>query len=57
MFQMDGQLSVVQGDTLEMLDDTNAYWWLVRNVKTSEHGFVPAEFVEVPFFFPTYKWI
>ncbi|KAG0180648.1 hypothetical protein DFQ28_001073 [Apophysomyces sp. BC1034] len=44
---VEGQASVVKGDMLTLLDDTNSYWWLVNVVKTSEVGYIPAENIEV----------
>ncbi|KAJ3025274.1 UNVERIFIED_CONTAM: hypothetical protein HDU68_007319 [Siphonaria sp. JEL0065] len=31
----DAQVSVVKGDALELLDDSNSYWWLVKSLKTN----------------------
>lgn len=44
---VDGQASVVKGDALTLLDDSNSYWWLVKVLKTSEVGYIPAENIEV----------
>jgi hypothetical protein len=44
---VEGQISVMQDDKLFLLDDTNAYWWLVRIIKTSDVGYIPAESIEV----------
>lgn len=44
---VDGQASVVKGDAMTLLDDSNSYWWLVRALKTSEVGYIPAENIEV----------
>jgi hypothetical protein len=33
-----GQASATKGDTMELLDDSNSYWWLVRVVKDSSIG-------------------
>lgn len=44
---VEGQISVMQDDKLVLLDDTNAYWWLVRIIKTSDVGYIPAESIEV----------
>lgn len=44
---VEGQLSVIRGDKLLVLDDGNTYWWLVKRVNTSESGYVPAENIEV----------
>ncbi|KAI9486927.1 MAG: hypothetical protein EXX96DRAFT_474547 [Benjaminiella poitrasii] len=43
----DGQTSVVKGDALVLLDDSNSYWWLVK--ASSETGYIPAENIEMPF--------
>jgi hypothetical protein len=45
---VDGQASVVKGDKLLLLDDTNSYWWLVRVLKTQAVGYIPAENIETP---------
>lgn len=46
---VEGQASVVKGDQLTLLDDSNSYWWLVRVLKTSAVGYIPAENIETPF--------
>ncbi|KAF7727036.1 hypothetical protein EC973_008083 [Apophysomyces ossiformis] len=46
---VDGQASVVKGDAMTLLDDSNSYWWLVKVLKTSEIGYIPAENIETPF--------
>lgn len=46
---VDGQVSVKKGDALTLLDDSNSYWWLVKDLKTSEVGYIPAENIETPF--------
>ncbi|KAI9319512.1 hypothetical protein BX666DRAFT_2025803 [Dichotomocladium elegans] len=46
---VDGQASVVKGDALTLLDDSNSYWWLIKVLKTSEVGYIPAENIETPF--------
>ncbi|KAI8144082.1 hypothetical protein BJV82DRAFT_75924 [Fennellomyces sp. T-0311] len=46
---VEGQASVVKGDALTLLDDSNSYWWLVSVLKTSEVGYIPAENIETPF--------
>ncbi|CAO3612205.1 unnamed protein product [Cunninghamella blakesleeana] len=48
MATVEGQVTVMRGDALTLLDDTNAYWWLVKVMKTSEIGFIPAEIIETP---------
>ncbi|ORX53504.1 hypothetical protein DM01DRAFT_1045298 [Hesseltinella vesiculosa] len=45
---VDGQVTVMRGDPLTILDDTNPYWWLVKLSKTSDLGYIPAENVETP---------
>ncbi|KAI8097325.1 uncharacterized protein BX664DRAFT_257877, partial [Halteromyces radiatus] len=46
---VEGQVSVMRGDKLILLDDNNSYWWLVKIVKTSDIGYIPAENIETPF--------
>lgn len=46
---MEGQASVVKGDSLVLLDDANSYWWLVRVLKTEDVGYIPAENIETPY--------
>jgi hypothetical protein len=46
---VEGQASVMKGDSLILLDDTNSYWWLVKVLKTEEVGYIPAENIETPF--------
>ena len=46
---VEGQASVVKGDSLTLVDDSNSYWWLVRVLKTQEIGYIPAENIETPF--------
>ncbi|KAI3637397.1 hypothetical protein MIR68_004046 [Amoeboaphelidium protococcarum] len=43
---LEGQVCVLKGDALVLLDDTNSYWWLVRCLKTAEVGYIPAENIE-----------
>lgn len=45
---VEGQASVLKGDSLVLLDDANSYWWLVRVLKTEEVGYIPAENIETP---------
>jgi hypothetical protein len=33
---LEGQVCVLKGDPLELLDDSNSYWWLVKCLKTEE---------------------
>lgn len=44
----EGQANVVKGDVLLLINDTNSYWWLVKLVKDSSVGFLPAENIETP---------
>jgi hypothetical protein len=44
---LEGQVCILKGDVLTVMDDTNAFWWLVRCIKTGEVGYVPAETTEV----------
>ncbi|KAI8906211.1 hypothetical protein DFJ77DRAFT_200239 [Powellomyces hirtus] len=46
---LEGQVCVLKGDSLDLLDDSNSYWWLVKCLKTDEIGYIPAENVETPF--------
>ena len=46
---VEGQASVVKGDSLVLLDDTNSYWWLVNVLKTEDVGYIPAENIETPY--------
>ncbi|KAI8984218.1 hypothetical protein BDF20DRAFT_858657 [Mycotypha africana] len=46
---VNGQASVKKGDALTLLDDSNSYWWLIRDLETSEVGYIPAENIETPF--------
>ncbi|RPA84387.1 hypothetical protein BJ508DRAFT_37691 [Ascobolus immersus RN42] len=45
---VEGQANAVKGDTMVLLDDSNSYWWLVRIVKDSSIGYLPAEHIETP---------
>ncbi|PKS13310.1 hypothetical protein jhhlp_000081 [Lomentospora prolificans] len=45
---VDGQANATKGDTMVLLDDSNSYWWLVRIVKDSSIGYLPAEHIETP---------
>lgn len=49
MATVEGQASVVKGDSLVLLDDANSYWWLVRVLKTEDVGYIPAENIETPY--------
>ncbi|KIJ58843.1 hypothetical protein HYDPIDRAFT_119091 [Hydnomerulius pinastri MD-312] len=46
---VEGQPSIVKGDNLFLMDNTNSYWWLVRVLKTQDVGYIPAENIEAPF--------
>jgi hypothetical protein len=41
---LEGQVCVLKGDSLELLDDSNSYWWLVKCIKTDE---VPCLFTDL----------
>jgi len=45
---VEGQASVVRGDSLFLMDDSNSCWWLVCVLKTQDIGFIPADNVETP---------
>lgn len=45
---VEGQANATKGDTMVLLDDTNSYWWLVRVVKDTSIGYLPAEHIETP---------
>lgn len=45
---VEGQANALKGDTMVLLDDSNSYWWLVRIVKDSSIGYLPAEHIETP---------
>ncbi|KAL1897684.1 protein phosphatase regulator [Sporothrix stenoceras] len=48
MATVEGQANATKGDTMVLLDDSNSYWWLVRVVKDSSIGYLPAEHIETP---------
>ncbi|CCG81636.1 putative SH3 domain protein [Taphrina deformans PYCC 5710] len=35
---VEGQATSQKGDTLVLLDDSNSYWWLVKNIKDESIG-------------------
>ncbi|KAK9353333.1 hypothetical protein V1523DRAFT_411398 [Lipomyces doorenjongii] len=43
-----GHADAVKGDAMVLLDDSNEYWWLVRMIKDSTVGYLPAEKIETP---------
>ncbi|KAH7308078.1 hypothetical protein B0I35DRAFT_103452 [Stachybotrys elegans] len=45
---VEGQANATKGDTMALLDDSNSYWWLVRVIKDSSIGYLPAEHIETP---------
>ncbi|POS79785.1 SH3 domain-containing protein [Diaporthe helianthi] len=45
---VEGQANATKGDAMVLLDDSNSYWWLVRVVKDSSIGYLPAEHIETP---------
>ena len=44
-----GQVNIVKGDLLFLMDDMNSYWWLVHMLKMQEVGYIPAENIEMPY--------
>ena len=46
---VEGQACVIKGDHLDLMDDSNNYWWLVRVLRTQEIGYIPAGNIETPF--------
>ncbi|KAI9245778.1 hypothetical protein BY458DRAFT_560719 [Sporodiniella umbellata] len=46
---VEGQASVVKGDALVLMEDTNIYWWLVEVLTTREVGYIPAENIETSY--------
>jgi hypothetical protein len=45
---LEGQLTISEGDALTLIDDSNAFWALVRHRGTVDGGYVPAELLETP---------
>jgi len=45
---IEGQVAVTKNQMLTLLDDSNNYWWLVRDVDKGTVGYVPAEYIETP---------
>ncbi|KAK9324307.1 hypothetical protein V1517DRAFT_317686 [Lipomyces orientalis] len=43
-----GHADAVKGDAMVLLDDSNEYWWLVKMIKDSTIGYLPAEKIETP---------
>ena len=39
----------MRGEALELLDDSNSYWWAVKCLSTGEIGYIPAENIETPY--------
>ncbi|KAJ3205813.1 hypothetical protein HDU82_004942 [Entophlyctis luteolus] len=56
---VEGQVCVLKGDSLKLLDDSNYYWWLKKYNETprqeglidtiNQIGYIPAENIETPF--------
>jgi len=46
---VEGQATVIKGDNLVLMDDSDDYWWLVRVLRTQEVGHIPAGNIETPF--------
>jgi hypothetical protein len=45
---VEGQANATKGDAMVLLDDSNSYWWLIRNTRDSSIGYLPAEHIETP---------
>ncbi|TGZ80495.1 hypothetical protein EX30DRAFT_372136 [Ascodesmis nigricans] len=45
---VEGQATASKGEHMQLLDDNNSYWWLVRVVRTQQLGYLPAEHIETP---------
>jgi hypothetical protein len=45
---VEGQANATKGEHMVLLDDSNSYWWLVRIVRDSSIGYLPAEHIETP---------
>lgn len=43
---VEGQANAAKGEHMVLLDDSNSYWWLVRIVRDSSVGYLPAEHIE-----------
>jgi len=43
---LETQLRVKAGQQVVLVEESNRFWWLVRDLETGEEGYVPAEFVE-----------
>ncbi|KAJ2486423.1 protein phosphatase regulator [Coemansia sp. RSA 2320] len=43
---VDGQVTVLEGEKLTLLDDSNSYWWLVQNLRDNQMGYIPADNIE-----------
>lgn len=41
------QLSVVAGEPLHLLDDSDNEWWYAISPRTEQAGYIPALFIEV----------
>lgn len=60
-----GQCNMSKGEALILLDDSNSYWWLVRNTRMGPSdgiGYVPADHVETPLWLDStntgiWRWI
>ncbi|CAG8551582.1 22416_t:CDS:2 [Dentiscutata erythropus] len=46
---VEGQATVMKGDSLSLFDDSNSYWWLVKVLPSDEIGYIPAETIETPY--------
>lgn len=45
---MDSQMSVFCDDALELISDSDKYWWLVRDPHSGQSGYIPSEIVMTP---------
>lgn len=46
---VEGQASIIEGDNLILLDNSNSDWWLICCIRKREIGYIPAEDIETPF--------
>ena len=41
------QLSIVVGETVQLIDDSDSEWWYAMCPRTEQSGYIPALFIEV----------
>ena len=41
------QLSIVVGETIQLIDDSDSEWWYATCPRTEQSGYIPALFIEV----------